>query len=162
MKQGGNSWLSLRHPWHFPRSQEVRGSTLTSCLLLHSSFMTVSIIRNTTFQFQQSNRLLIWRWVFRCWRCVCLFVCLDDLPVKGTLHTPTRGYKCQAGNSQSLSCKHWFNVCDYELHKSRCYASVTRRILLHFDCFTVRQLILRLILFWRSCKHFWLLKEAFS
>ena len=50
---------------------------------------------------------------------VCLFVCLDDLPIKGTRETPTRGYEHQAGNSQSLSYKHWFNVYDYELHKSR-------------------------------------------
>ena len=35
---------------------------------------------------------------------VSLFVCLDDLPNKGTRQTPTtsRGYKHQAGNSQSL------------------------------------------------------------
>ena len=32
-----------------------------------------------------------------------LFVCLNDLPIKGTRQTPTRGYKHQAGNSQSLS-----------------------------------------------------------
>ena len=59
---------------------------------------------------------------------VC-FVCLDDLPIKGTQQTPTtsRGYKHQAGNSQSLSYKHWFNVYYYELHKSRNCDSVTRR-----------------------------------
>ena len=60
---------------------------------------------------------------------VCLFVCLDDLPIKGTRQTPTRGYKHQAGNSQSLLYKHWFNVYDYmyELHKSRNCDSVTKR-----------------------------------
>ena len=49
-------------------------------------------------------------------RCVCTahmdlkkFVCLDDLPVKGTRQTPSRGYKHQAGNNQSLSYKHWFD-----------------------------------------------------
>ena len=26
---------------------------------------------------------------------VCLFVCLNDLPIKGTLQTPTKGYKHQ-------------------------------------------------------------------
>ena len=56
----------------------------------------------------------------------CWFV-LDDLPINGTLHTPTRAYKQQAGNGQSLSYKHWFNVWDYELHKSRNCAAVTRR-----------------------------------
>ena len=45
-----------------------------------------------------------------------VFGCLDDLPIKGTRQTPTRGYKHQAGNNQSLSYKHWFNVYDYELH----------------------------------------------
>ena len=56
---------------------------------------------------------------------VCLFVCLDDPLIKGTLKTPTRGYKHPAGNSQSLSYEHWLSVYDYELHKSRNFDSVT-------------------------------------
>ena len=36
---------------------------------------------------------------------VCLFDCLDDLPIKGT-KTPTRGYKHRASHNQSLSYKH--------------------------------------------------------
>ena len=31
------------------------------------------------------------------------FVCLNDFPVKETRQTPTKGYKRQAGNSQSPS-----------------------------------------------------------
>ena len=33
---------------------------------------------------------------------VCLFVCLYDLPIKGTQKTLTMGYKHQASNSQTL------------------------------------------------------------
>ena len=60
---------------------------------------------------------------------VCFFVfwVLDDLPVKGTWQTHIRGYKRQAGNSQSLSSSRWFNVYDYELHKSINFDSVTSR-----------------------------------
>ena len=39
---------------------------------------------------------------------ISLFLVEDDLPVKGTRETPTRGYTHQAGNSQSLSYKHCF------------------------------------------------------
>ena len=64
-------------------------------------------------------------------RIVRLFVCLDDLPIKGTRQTPTnrgtKGYKHQAGNSQSLPNKHWFNVYDYELQKTRNCDPVTRQ-----------------------------------
>ena len=67
-------------------------------------------------------------------RFVGLFVCfplfspsvIDELPIKRTRKTPTRGYKHQAGHDQSLSYKHWFDVYDYELHKSRNCDSVTR------------------------------------
>ena len=48
-----------------------------------------------------------------------------DLPIKGTRQTPTSGYNCQAGNSQSLSYKH-----EYELHKSRNVLPVTERLFL--------------------------------
>ena len=59
------------------------------------------------------------------WPLYILFVCLNDLPIKATRQTPTKGYKHQAGNSQSLTYKHCFNIYDYELHKSRNFDSVT-------------------------------------
>ena len=52
-------------------------------------------------------------------------VYLDDLPIKGTRQTPTRGYKRRAG--QSLPYKHRFNVYDLYMYKSINYGSVTRR-----------------------------------
>ena len=64
---------------------------------------------------------------------LCLFICLFRyLPVKGTQQTPTRGYKHQAGNGQSLLYKHWSNVYKHELDTSRNRDSVTtrRRILI--------------------------------
>ena len=63
---------------------------------------------------------IIWCLAVRC----LLFVCLYDLPVKGARQTTARGCKHQAGNSQSLSSKHWSNAYDCE---SRSYDSVTRR-----------------------------------
>ena len=48
-------------------------------------------------------------------------VCLDDRSIKGT------HIKSQTGNSRSLSYKHWFNIYDYELHKSRNCDSITGR-----------------------------------
>ena len=44
---------------------------------------------------------------------VCLFVCLfclDDLPIQATRQIPTRGYKHQTCNSQSLSYRHSFEI----------------------------------------------------
>ncbi len=58
---------------------------------------------------------------------LCLFVCLDDLPVKGNRQSSHRGYKHQAGNNRSLSYKHWLTVYDYELHKSGQFDSVTKQ-----------------------------------
>ena len=37
------------------------------------------------------------------------------------------GKLTQGDNSQSLSYKYWFDVCDYGLHKSRSCDLVTRR-----------------------------------
>ena len=50
-----------------------------------------------------------------------LFFFLDDLLPSRELdrQTPTRGYKHQAGNNQSLSNKHWFNVYDLRIAQNQ-------------------------------------------
>ncbi len=47
----------------------------------------------------------------------CLFVCVGDLPNKGTHKILTRRYKQPTGNSQSLSYKHCFNAYDYKIEQ---------------------------------------------
>ena len=47
-------------------------------------------------------------------------------PINETRQATTREYKRQVGNSQSLLHKRWFNIYEYELHKSRKCDSVTR------------------------------------
>ena len=64
---------------------------------------------------------------------IIIIICFDDFPIMGTRQTPTRGYKQQAGNSQSLSYNHRCNVYDNELHKSRNCDPVLRRQYLFYS-----------------------------
>ena len=59
------------------------------------------------------------------WLIVCLFVCLSDLSHLGNSDNSHKGKNTKLA-TQSLSYKYWFNVYDYELHKSRNCDSVTR------------------------------------
>ena len=95
-------------------------------------------VRSSLFQNKQ-----VWFWVplqpiflFVCWSVgvfVCLFVCFLVFFLKLIFQSrelgklQQGGYKRKAGNSQSLSYKHWLTVYDYELCKLRNCDSVTRR-----------------------------------